>query len=102
MGFLSDQISVWMLAGICLFGSLAGCGQTNPSTFPVAGQVLLDGQPLEGAAVMLKPVAGGATVMVLRMPKAVSKSRRIGKATVRFQANTGSSSRWKSWCSRSV
>lgn len=60
MGFLSDQVSVLILAGICLFGCFSGCGQTNPSTFPVAGRVLLDGQPLEGAAVMLKPVDGGS------------------------------------------
>lgn len=37
-----------------------GCGQSDrPQLAPVTGAVLLDGQPMEGAAVMFIPVAGG-------------------------------------------
>ncbi len=37
---------------------LVGCGADN-GLAPVRGRVLLDGQPLEGAAVMFHPVGGG-------------------------------------------
>jgi hypothetical protein len=37
---------------------LVGCGQDN-GLAPVKGRVLLDEQPLDGAAVMFQPVGGG-------------------------------------------
>ena len=37
-----------------------GCGSSETLTYPVSGIVTLDGLPMEGAAVMLKPVAGGS------------------------------------------
>jgi hypothetical protein len=36
-----------------------GCGRGLPTTHPVRGVVTLDGKPLQGAAVMLIPEAGG-------------------------------------------
>lgn len=38
--------------------SLAGCGESNPPTFPVSGTVTLDGKPVEGAAVLFIPFDG--------------------------------------------
>lgn len=38
---------------------LAGCGPSRPTTLPVRGTVTLDGQPVEGAQVMLVPDEGG-------------------------------------------
>ena len=44
-----------------LFFLLAlGCGSSETLTYPVSGIVTLDGLPMEGAAVMLKPIAGGS------------------------------------------
>lgn len=42
-------------------GLLAGCGGgvDRPATAPASGQVLLDGQPVAGAAISFVPVAGG-------------------------------------------
>ena len=38
--------------------ALAGCGKPSRSV-PAGGRVLLDGQPIAGAAVLFSPVAGG-------------------------------------------
>lgn len=38
----------------------AGCGRSLPSTGQVRGRVTFDGRPLEGAAVLFVPEAGGA------------------------------------------
>jgi hypothetical protein len=37
----------------------AGCGEDGPELASVSGTVKLDGRPLEGAAVIFTPVAGG-------------------------------------------
>jgi hypothetical protein len=37
----------------------AGCGSSGPKMTPVSGVVTLDGAAVEGAAVMLAPMAGG-------------------------------------------
>jgi len=42
----------------CAAFFLAGCGKDN-GLAPVTGRVLLDGKPLEGAAVMFQPTGGG-------------------------------------------
>jgi hypothetical protein len=40
--------------------ALSGCGGSNrPATLPVRGIVLLDNEPVAGAAVMFHPVGGG-------------------------------------------
>ena len=47
-------------ASLCLLGALcAGCGSSGPRLTPVEGVVTLDGQPLQGAAVLFEPQAGG-------------------------------------------
>ena len=45
-----------LLAAVLLAG---GCGYRRAARVPVEGTVTLDGQPLEGASVMLFPEAGG-------------------------------------------
>ncbi len=40
---------------ICLLVLLAGCGQDRPDRVPVAGQVLIDGEPLTYGVVMFVP-----------------------------------------------
>jgi hypothetical protein len=44
---------------LSLLGALGCGGSDRPATAPVSGVVLLDGNPVEGAAVMFMPVAGG-------------------------------------------
>lgn len=43
-----------------LGGAAAGCGRSLPATGEVRGRVTLDGRPLDGAAVLFVPEAGGA------------------------------------------
>lgn len=43
---------------LIILGLLAGCGGDR-GLAPVTGRVLLDGKPLEGAAVLFEPEAGG-------------------------------------------
>ena len=38
--------------------SLAGCGRSLPTTYPVKGTVTLDGKPVAGAGVLLIPKEG--------------------------------------------
>lgn len=38
---------------------LCGCGPSRPTTVPVSGTVLLDGEPVESAAVIFSSVEGG-------------------------------------------
>jgi hypothetical protein len=49
---------VWLVAGlVVLFGViLPGCGGSGPKPQPVHGQILVDGQPVRGAAVTFHPV----------------------------------------------
>ena len=49
------------LHALSLFGLLllVGCGKAGPVMIPTVGVVTLDGEPMEGAAVMFMPVAGG-------------------------------------------
>ncbi len=44
------------MLGICF---AVGCGSEGPATYPLSGTIKLDGEPLEGAAIMLKPRQGG-------------------------------------------
>jgi hypothetical protein len=59
---LGEIETSWARKGIILLGMIllvAGCGSKLPTTAPVSGTVLLDGKPVEGAAVSLVPNAGG-------------------------------------------
>lgn len=47
---------------LCCLGLLLGCGD-GQGLVPVKGQVLLDGKPVEGAAVMFEPESGGIPAM---------------------------------------
>lgn len=38
--------------------AFAGCGASNPPTFPVSGTVTLDGKPVAGAAILFIPFDG--------------------------------------------
>jgi hypothetical protein len=47
-------------AGLALIAScVTGCGRNGPPMAPVKGRILLDGKPIEGAAVGFMPVGGG-------------------------------------------
>ena len=46
-----------------LIGSGIGC--TEKSVYPVAGEVLLDGQPLEGATVAFQPEGPGQPALAV-------------------------------------
>jgi hypothetical protein len=46
---------LWVL---CCAGLLSGCG-ADRGLAPVQGRVVLDGKPVEGAAVMFEPESGG-------------------------------------------
>lgn len=53
--------AVQALSAVCALTALAGCGRSEfqglkQRTYPVTGEVLLDGRPLEGATVVFKPV----------------------------------------------
>jgi hypothetical protein len=66
MGKLSTQIfkrpshrrAVVLMLALTVLG-VSGCGKRGPTIAPVSGQVLLDGKPVEGAAVGFIPKAGG-------------------------------------------
>ena len=60
MGSLNRFSGGVALVALAVLASLAGCSDSNPRTYPLSGSVTLDGQPLEGAAIMLKPVNGGS------------------------------------------
>ena len=60
MGSLNRFRRGTALIGLLSVVALVGCSSQGPTTYPVSGKVLLDGQPLEGAAIMLKPVDGGS------------------------------------------
>jgi hypothetical protein len=48
------------VVGLLIVVALSGCsGGDKPKLAPVTGLVTLDGQPVEGAAVMFVPTAGG-------------------------------------------
>jgi hypothetical protein len=48
------------VVGLLIVVALVGCGGSDkPKLAPVTGVVTLDGQPIEGAAVMFMPTAGG-------------------------------------------
>lgn len=52
--------AVWIAASLILSVSLlTGCGDSGPDMAPVTGVVTLDGAPVENAAVMFVPEAGG-------------------------------------------
>ena len=55
LGFLG----LWVLGSF----SLAGCGDSHPATIDVTGQVLHNGQPVEGANVVFTPDGPLATGM---------------------------------------
>ena len=62
--FCSHPLSAlgWSLTVACLAPILlgvTGCGHRRPTTYPVSGVVTLDGKPVSGATVMLRPEAGG-------------------------------------------
>ena len=42
-----------------LLAGVIGCGPRRPTTYPVSGVVTLDGKPVQGATVMLRPEVGG-------------------------------------------
>lgn len=46
-------------ASLGMFVASVGCGPSLPRTMPISGVVTLDGEPVEGASVLLIPVAGG-------------------------------------------
>ena len=60
MGSLNRFAVGVALMTLATFPCLLGCSGSNPSTYPLSGSVTLDGEPLEGAAIMLKPVDGGS------------------------------------------
>lgn len=60
MGSLNRFRRGTALIALLALSALVGCSSQGPTTYPVSGKVLLDGQPLEGAAIMLKPVDGGS------------------------------------------
>ena len=60
MGSLNRLRRGTALVALISLSALIGCSSGGPTTYPVSGKVMLDGQPLEGAAVMLKPVDGGS------------------------------------------
>ncbi len=49
------RILTWLL---CCVALLSGCG-ANGGFAPVKGRVLLDGKPVDGAAVLFEPESGG-------------------------------------------
>lgn len=49
----------WLPFALVACLAVTGCGPRRPATAAVAGRILLDGQPLAGAAVLFEPVAGG-------------------------------------------
>jgi hypothetical protein len=53
---LPALMTVVLLVAVVLGG---GCGYRRPARVPVEGTVTFDGEPLEGASVMLFPEAGG-------------------------------------------
>ena len=63
--------------------SLAGCGASNPPTFPVSGTVTLDGKPVEGAAVLFIPFDGTG------QPASAMSDASGNYALTTFTANDG-------------
>lgn len=56
--------TLWTLMG-ALTVNLAGCGDGRPTRVPVAGKVLIDGQPLEHGFVQVIPAGDRAAVGTL-------------------------------------
>lgn len=55
----SSPTSAWVVAGCLLLGGgLAGCGPRGPVVAFVEGEVILDGQPVDGATVSFAPTDG--------------------------------------------
>lgn len=49
---------VCLIFTVLAVGGLS-CGSSGPTLFPVSGSVMFEGQPAEGATVILEPVDGG-------------------------------------------
>ncbi|QEG43466.1 hypothetical protein [Roseimaritima ulvae] len=48
------------LLGLAVAAAVVGCGPSRPAVVPVSGQVLIDGEPLKNASIMVAPSAGKA------------------------------------------
>lgn len=49
-----------LIAPLAAIGLLAGCGDGRPQRVPVAGQVLIDGQPVTAGVIRFQPEQGRA------------------------------------------
>lgn len=57
MSSVQPRAGATIIAGFLLF--CTSCGTSGPTLHPVRGSVHIDGQPAEGATVILDPVGGG-------------------------------------------
>ena len=55
---LRSPAQILFAAGLAVLAT--SCGGSGPALHPVTGDVLVDGQPAEGATVTLQPVGGSA------------------------------------------
>ncbi|MCA9270409.1 MAG: carboxypeptidase regulatory-like domain-containing protein [Planctomycetales bacterium] len=73
-------IAAWG-AALLLLAMASGCGDGRITVHPVAGQVLVDGQPADNASVVFHPTGADATITALRPSARTDEQGRFSLST---------------------
>jgi hypothetical protein len=86
-----------MLVAIASIGLTAGCGDGRVATAPVAGRVLVDGQPAAGAVVVLHPADAASLTAEAEKLRPMGRTDEAGDFTLgTWESSDGApAGRWK-------